>query len=1121
MSAFRPRGAGRALLAAIFLLLLQLLPPASGAFINFDNCLDPGIINSEPRQLQFTPYFFDAKFRAQPPHNLTVTVYGNVSGQQVEGPYPDPDDPDWKDDSIRFGKIVDVGSANSYSTLLSSFNVLTWSAWDARPSRFCESVVNGSCPLVPLFDKNASDPQELHAFQIEHDFGSPYSFSTLAGTLRVVSGGTGGADVVCVSAEITPDLGPRVRGLVQWLPAVILILKALATIAAAIWSPWGSSDIFRWSSNYGRDEDLLRLVTPGFGDCLQYIQFATLMGSLSLQFPGFFQPALAETTWSLLLFNQSFVSHGKGTQSLEDGVYVVNGTYGITQMRQLIGMTSSDDVWACMAIWFLVISFAVVGLCQVGFGVRWFYQSAMHITEEDLRHKNVPFTVGNLVRLLLNYFILPVVAISLFQLVISPDSPGAVVGMAAMLLLITMIVLIWIFRVIFHTKPRTFLFDDMVTVLLYGPLYNTYSDSAAPFALVPVIITFMRGVAFGAVQPSGIAQVVILAICEVILILTLNGFRPFQSQTSMNLYHTFFAIVRLITVLLCVAFVPTMGVSEVGKGWVGYIVLLLHAAVLVFGFFMNAAQTLIEVVARSLGVAGHNAQTGAVRGSILNWRMLKKRKGRPVGDRASMASDAVMLAMAADAPSAGAPSAGSRSMSASSQQLLNRARATSSLHRLSGLENSSNSGDPPASQETDAPHERGMSPTAGVTAHGKLSGVGIRAEEQYYRAPRKRANTADVLNPGAKSRSEDASDVPYQDSPTTYANEGAAYDVPSVRKDSPAPAYFRPRQDSTENVPRTDYAVREVDQYYRGPALSHQPTRKLKTGPADPQGPAASAQSWFQRLVSGMQNKKKDSSKGFEVVRSSKAPPDMQRELVVGDALEMQNSPPMNQEPYRDSPPSHPHGLMDGHTSPFADHSPAEPQPFPAHFMDHATVDTAYHGAAASTWAAGASERRLRSASNAARARHAPTSSSGSVHPGIRAEQRSMGRSVDLGPGGRRRPSRSATRTPHDPANESEPLTRSSDADRPASPPGLADRSAAAPASPRLDLPAFGPVAGVGALDRPSTLSSPDQSPGGAAGDDSWLRDVDRLEWSHQTAGPGRGGRRSESRDHHDFSGFG
>ena len=108
----------------------------------------------------------------------------------------------------------------------------------------------------------------------------------------------------------------------------------------------------------------------------------------------------------------------------------------------------------------------------------------------------------------------------------------------------------------------------------------------------------------------------------------------------MNLYHTFFAVIRLMTVLLCIAFVPSLGVTEAPKGWIGYAILLLHACVLVFGFFLNAAQTLIEVTVRSFGLAGQDSQ-GAIRGSILNWRMLKKRQDR--GGRGSMRSEAAML----------------------------------------------------------------------------------------------------------------------------------------------------------------------------------------------------------------------------------------------------------------------------------------------------------------------------------------------------------------------------------------------------------------------------------------------------------------------------------------------
>ncbi|KAM0706661.1 hypothetical protein Q7P35_005989 [Cladosporium inversicolor] len=895
-----PRGAALAL-TNICLLALSLPSASNAAFVNFGNCLSDNTINSDPRRLQWVPLYLDARFDTKnPTHRMNLTLYGNVTGQTVQGEYPPADDPGWSNPNVTFGKIADVGNDNKYSTLMSDFKLLSYEAWDAPSQQFCDTLINASCPLGPVFDANRSDPYTLPAFSIAHDFGSPYSFGTLAASIRVISGDKGAEDLACVSASITPDLGSKISGLITWLPAVILILKGIATLAAAIYSPWGTADIFKWSSNYGRDEDLLRLVTPGFGDCLQYIQFVPLMGSLSLSYPGFYQPAVSNTAWSLLLFNQSFVTQGEGYQSLSDGIYTTNGTYGITRMSQLVGMTDVSDIWACMAVWLLVIAAIAIALCQLGFLTRWAYRHITSTTEQDLRNKNFPFTIGNMVRLMFNYFILPIVALSLFQLVIAMRSPSYVVATAAVLLVIMIASAGWILRVIFRTKPRTHLFDDMTTVLMYGPLYNTYSDSAAPFAFIPVIITFMRGVAIGAVQPSGIAQLIVLAICEVILILTLNAFRPFQGQTSMNAYHTFFATVRLITILLSVAFVPTLGVDQAPRGWIGYAILLLHACVLVFGFFLNAAQTIIEVVARSMGVGG-DAQHGAIRGSILNVRMLKKRRNRPTGDRASMTSAAAIL-QDSEAYAGGR----SRSLSASSQQLLNQV-GTPTAPRMSGYEHFADGmGSPTA--DLDGNQTAFTYMPNGKPILGVKTDTGGPSADNYYRPPRARRATLDLLTPGAKSRMSGASgDFPYTDSPgQVTAQRGGSHESGLVTKDDTAVPQNREAGDSEDGGLRTDYAVREVDQYYRGQALSDQPTRKLKTGPTNPEGPAANAQSWFQRLIVGVQGgkqKQKEQSKGFEVVRS--AP--MQRQMMQpGDGLEeheMVASPPMQTEPYHDSPP--------------------------------------------------------------------------------------------------------------------------------------------------------------------------------------------------------------------------
>ena len=1026
------------------ILLAALCTLVRGAFISFDNCLDQSILTTldeTPTVLQWVPLYVEAFFDSQSPNNLNVTIYGNVTGQQFQGTLPPPSDPQWQDNSKQIGKIADIGTGNKFSTLLADFHVLTYDAYDAKATKFCPQLNTGSCPLGPSFYANESNPYSLHSFSVTHNFGSSYQFSTLQATIRVISGDSGAPDLACISANITPDIGPQITNLIVWLPAAILIIKGIATLSAAIYSPWGSYDIFKWSSNYGRNEDLLRLVTPGFGDCLQYIQFVTLMGSLTLQYPGFFQPALSQTAWSLLLFNESFVSGGTGIPSLQDGIYVANGTYGIATMRQLIGINSSYDVWACMAVFLAAIAAGLVVMCQLGFFARWIYRAATKTSEEDLRQKNIPFTMGNMVRLLFNFFILPIVALSLFQMVIANLSPPAPVACAVVLFVILILTAAWILRIIFTTKPRTYLFDDMPTVLLYGPLYNTYSDSAAPFALVPVLITFFRGVAFGAVQPSGTAQIIILAICEIVLILTLNGFRPFQIQTSMNFYHTAFAVVRLITILLSIAFIPALGVTEAPKGWIGYVILLLHACVLVFGFFLNSLQTLVEVAVRSLGLAGRDAQTGATGGNILSWRMLKKRRARPVTIESTTSGQGMLdVSQQEDGRS--------RSMSASSQQLLN---TTPNQRRVSGFDNFSSGGD---RQSVDLKKtQNGFAYVAVPTNTQEKPALGVKTDgDAYYRMPRRR--TMDALTPGAQSRSVVEPDVPYQDSPHRGSGGGRDTESPAFafNRDSNAPplAFLRARTDSQGEGqgPRTDYAVREVDQYYRGPALSDHPTRRtMKTGPADPQGPVVNAQSWFQRLMVGVTGKKnKEAGKGFEVVRASRMPPGMQQQPPEeGEDVEMQTSPPMNEEPYRDSPEMQARAGAERSVSPESVRASGQPFNFGFEGTQGAARDPRQDSAMGT---------------------RTPT------HPGLRAEIPSL-RSR---PSQEYRPSQENARAIQHQRPSSEYV------DRP-------DRIS--------EVPSLAPIESVGGIDIPSrfnTQRTRDQREGSPQ---SWLREVDNLSWTH------------------------
>lgn len=689
---------------------------------------------------------------------------------------------------------------------------------------------------------------------------------------------------------MTPDLG-SIASMLTFLPLAALLFVGIATVLAAVYSPWGTTDIFMWTSNHGRDVDLLRLVTPGFGDCLQYIQFAALTGGLSLSYPGFYQPVTSQVSWSTLMFNQSFVSNHTGRESLMDGIYVTNSTLGLGRYSQLVGLGEVEDVWPGMMIWLLVVIGSILVLTQLAFLVRWVYRYFLSIPEEDLRSKNVPFSLGSVVRIALHFFLLPLTTLSIFQLAVAGDSPTYSVALAVVTLVAILVFAAWLLRIITRAQPRAELFDDLSTVLTYGPLYNTYTDEAAGFVLVPIVLAIMRGIAIGGLQISGVAQIAILATAEIVQLLTLVYFRPFHYETSMNAYHSLFSIIRLVTVLLMIAFAPSLGVTEGPKGWIGYVILAIHGLVIIFGFLLNAIQTLVEVVARLLGAGGDDAK-GLTRGGlskIFGMRQLSRRMTRRQHGpfRHSQLSTSAMLD--ADQHSKQGyimPSGHVRSGSNASIGGLMSAkhqRSSSAVDSLDIYPAAPGSSFTPTTPGDASQFSFLGSPTS---ANRPPRAVTADASDPYYRPPRKRQGTMGESIASLENR------VSVADSSHLSQSGGPLGDPSDLaaglqRGATPALQGVVP----INLASRTDYSTREVDFYYgvRGPALnSERPGRRLGTGPADPTGPLATAQSWFVGLFSG---KSKEKNKGFEVVRSARMPPAMQAQARFRDDPEAEGTP--------------------------------------------------------------------------------------------------------------------------------------------------------------------------------------------------------------------------------------
>ncbi|KAI5296078.1 hypothetical protein KEM52_005773 [Ascosphaera acerosa] len=689
---------------------------------------------------------------------------------------------------------------------------------------------------------------------------------------------------------------------------MVLILVALANLFAATVSPWGSSDPYHFTSNYGRDEDLIRLITPSFSDCLQYIQFVVLAGSLSLKYPGFYQPAASQGSWSMLLFNQSFVDHPSHRPAIADGVYNVSHVetpFGLDRMAQYVGLESGSGIWTGFIIWLLVLIGVAIVISQLFVALRWLAQYATGNRDHDMRFLNLPFTVGNILRIILNFFLLPAIALSLFQLVKARHSTTVAVAFAAILLIVLIGGTGYIMFLIARTRPQSYLFDDLPTVLYFGPLYNTYADeSASFFTCFTITLTFVRGIAIGAIQSSGIAQLVLLAVCEVAMVIIILAFRPYAHATHMNVYHSAFAFIRLVTIILSIAFIPALNVSYAVRGWIGYVNLCLHGAVLIFGFFLNAIQTLVEVGLRLCGAGGDDADP--TRGGLVNvlgMRQLARRTGH--APHHSIASAAEVLVRPSGQFDPEETTRHSRSLSAGSTLLLSRSNPmlpgvpgdydpntsrsrTNSLGPGAALTPSTGSGILPGASSTAATL---AAPAASMQPAQRAMGLAaLRARDEhggpFYRPPRagplrswvrkKGGNDGAPVfeNTGGDAFSSDpdlyrVSTSGYQaaarDDPdrlTTYTDDGAL--------DAVAGSGVLSGRNS--RAARKDYATREADMYYqaREPAFSPGAPRIPRTGPHNPiPTDNGGVVGWFKGLFGA--GKTKEQGKGFEVVRSHRA----------------------------------------------------------------------------------------------------------------------------------------------------------------------------------------------------------------------------------------------------------
>lgn len=451
-----------------------------------------------------------------------------------------------------------------------TLDALAWSnAQGALPARFrCNHRYKGRVFLDAAFDETIHGLYPMSSFYVEARF-----FHRDLGR------------VGCIAGNITPKLGPVVSAALRWGPFGLFVLVLVAGIFMTVHGQRTALVEQTEARNDDAPTDIARPLLPGVGDCVQYLQFIFLTGSLSIRYPGFYQPAVSKLEW-FSLFARGPITHGSVYSGVRDGIYEINGTYGGTYglelMHQIVGAPMTTDTWLNMVILLLSI---VVGAAMLLECLRlWQRRAVAHVFRpSETSSDGLGYRLGRVLRVIFSYFTTPVVAISTYQFANAAWLPRYHIALAAALIAIIAGSFTWLLCQVPTRSLGVLVFDNSKRYHVLHADSPSDEQRHTQFVIVLFIVAFIRGVAVGGIQVLGAAQLAILGACELVLLAFIYGFQAYPTL-SVNAISSF---VRLFSLVLMVFFLPDV-LAQKTKSAVGYAILVMHVAVLLLGFFGTA-----------------------------------------------------------------------------------------------------------------------------------------------------------------------------------------------------------------------------------------------------------------------------------------------------------------------------------------------------------------------------------------------------------------------------------------------------------------------------------------------------------------------------------------------------
>ncbi|KAJ4129115.1 hypothetical protein NW768_007646 [Fusarium equiseti] len=462
-----------------------------------------------------------------------------------------------------------------------------------RMQLYCQDFIDDERPM-PLPVNSSRVSMAL----LDDDIGELPALSTLRLKAQIESNIF--ADAPCIASLMTPAVPPAISSGLRYGSLAIFLfvffVSVVRTIAAVPGLQHGTNDNVPSTAT----------VLPSVSDCLHFLQFVFLTGGLSLSYPGFYPAAVGHLNWFALFADlalpiRSFVPAPIGLvrmastyPGVRDGLYEVNGTYGsypgLEVMTQMVGAPMTCDTWLLM-LCFIVSIAALLGL------FLWLLETLRPRNVLGLpllgpRHgMSLAMRIGNgVLKLVLSYITLPLVAMSVYQFYFSGSLGAGHVTLTVVVLILILLAFVWLAVRLPSESLGALVFEAKLRYQHVGAdgvrdlEEEKQTRREHGYVMVLFVLNIVRGLTIGGLQNWGVLQLAILVTCELVMLVAVHIFRPYP-LLSVGFATT---LLRLAILACFVPFVFSPSKMLGTKSVTAYIALALYAVGLLGIYFASS-----------------------------------------------------------------------------------------------------------------------------------------------------------------------------------------------------------------------------------------------------------------------------------------------------------------------------------------------------------------------------------------------------------------------------------------------------------------------------------------------------------------------------------------------------